>query len=87
MPSLRKVFEAVLTGRSDTNVRFDDLRRVLRRLGFSERVRGSHYIYSRQGVDEIVNIQEGAGGKAKPFQVKQVRELITMYKLTILNEG
>jgi hypothetical protein len=83
MASLRKVLESILTGRADTNVRFADLQRILRRLGFSERRKGSHFIYTRQNVEEIINIQEGIGGKAKPYQVKQMRGIITKYHLFI----
>jgi len=83
MASLQKVFDALLTGRSDANVRFSDLRRILRRLCFVERIKGSHFIYSRTDVEEIVNIQEGHGGKAKSYQAKQIRGIITKYGLTI----
>lgn len=81
MASLRKSFDAILGGRSDANVRFNELRRVVLALGFQERIRGDHYIYSRQDVDEIINIQPLGGGKAKPYQVKQVRQLIVRYRL------
>jgi predicted RNA binding protein YcfA (HicA-like mRNA interferase family) len=53
-------------------------------LGFEERVKGSHHIYFKDGIDEIINLQP-SNGKAKPYQVKQVRELIIKYKL-ISNE-
>ena len=42
---------------------------------------GSHHIFTRERVEEIVNLQP-KGGKAKPYQVKQVRQLITRYKLS-----
>jgi predicted RNA binding protein YcfA (HicA-like mRNA interferase family) len=86
MASFRKVFDSILTGRSDSNVRFADLQRILRRIGFSERTKGSHFIYTRDGVDEIINIQEGSGGKSKPYQVKQIRGIITRYQLSIEDE-
>ena len=87
MPSIRKVLDAILSGRADTNIRFTDLQRILRRAGFSERSKGSHFIYVREGIEEIINIQEGVGGKAKPYQVKQVRGIITAYRLAITDEG
>jgi hypothetical protein len=71
----------ILSGSADRNVRFDDLRGVLRMLGFEERTRGSHHIFSRDGVDEIVNLQPREGGLAKPYQVRQVRDLIVKYRL------
>jgi hypothetical protein len=49
-------------------------------MGFKERIRGSHYIFTREGVEEILNLQPKVG-KAKPYQVKQVRNVILRYKL------
>jgi virulence-associated protein VapD len=70
----------ILRGRSDANIPFDDLRHLLRRLGFAERVRGDHYIFTKEGVAEILNLQP-LGRQAKPYQVKQVRGLIVKYRL------
>jgi hypothetical protein len=81
MASLAKTMQAVLGGRSDTNIRFASLRALVKSLGFSERIKGDHFIYTRRGVIEIINIQPGQGGKAKPYQVKQVRGIITTYGL------
>lgn len=72
--------QTILGGRSDANVRFADLRELLFHLGFSERVRGSHHLFYRVGIVEIINIQS-RGGHAKPYQVRQVRNLILKYKL------
>ena len=55
----------ILSGRSDANIRFDELRALLRRLGFEERVRGSHHLFDKDGIVEIVNLQS-RGGHAKP---------------------
>lgn len=83
MASLAKVLAIVVSGQSDTNVRFNDLRRLLRAMGFSQRIKGGHFIFSRIGVVEIINLQPLPGGKAKPYQVKQVRGIITAYKLSV----
>src|SRR2546421_5481734 len=69
MSSLNKLFQTVLGGRSDRNLRFADLRRILLSLNFNERITGGHHIFSRQGIAEIVNLQPLSGGKAKPYQV------------------
>ena len=53
---------------------------MLRHIGFEERTRGSHHIFTRDGVEEILNIQTKAG-RAKPYQVKQVRQVILKYRL------
>ena len=75
-----KVLMRILSGRSDTNISFEELRRLLSKLGFSERIRGSHHIFIKEGVEEILNLQS-KGNKAKPYQVKQVRDVILKYKL------
>jgi hypothetical protein len=59
---------------------FDDLRALLRRLSFAERIKGSHHIFTREGVDAILNLQP-RGSMAKPYQVKQVRQVLVRYKL------
>lgn len=70
----------VLRGTADANIPFDRLCSLLRRLGFDERTRGSHHIFTRPGVVEILNLQPKAG-KAKPYQVRQVRTVILKYRL------
>lgn len=52
------------------------------RLGFAEHIRGDHHIFTRDDVEEIVNLQP-VGSKAKAYQVKQVRGLILRYRMTI----
>jgi hypothetical protein len=52
----------------------------MRNLGFDERIRGSHHIYFKEGVEEIVNLQP-IGSRAKAYQVKQVRGITLKYKL------
>ena len=75
-----RLVRTILGGRSDANIRFRDLCALMRYLGFEERVRGSHHLFDRKGVVEIVNLQS-RGGHAKPYQVRQVRRLILKYKL------
>ena len=70
----------VLSGTADANVPFDGLRRLLGRLGFDERIRGSHHIFAKTGVEEILNLQP-KGRNAKAYQVKQVRAVIVKYRL------
>jgi len=80
MTRLEKVLAQVIDGRSDAHIAFGDIRRLLRRLGFSERIRGDHNIYAKSGVAEIINLQP-RNAKAKPYQVRQVRQLIQRYRL------
>ncbi len=74
-----------MLGFSDANIDFDDLRRLLINLEFDERTKGSHHIFTKNGIEEIINIQP-IGSKAKAYQVKQVRNLILKYKLGAGNE-
>jgi hypothetical protein len=75
-----KLLWRILQGTSDKNIPFAGLCQLLYHLGFEERIRGSHHIFSREGVEEILNLQP-KGANAKPYQVKQVRNLILKYKL------
>ena len=70
----------ILRGTSDANIPFEGLCQLLRRLGFDERIRGSHHIFIKEGVEEILNLQP-KGRQAKPYQVKQVRAVLLRYRL------
>lgn len=72
--------DKILAGSSDGNIEFSSLCKFLVRLGFEERIHGSHHIFTRDGIIEIINLQPKAS-KAKPYQVKQVRNLLVKYKL------
>jgi predicted RNA binding protein YcfA (HicA-like mRNA interferase family) len=80
MIKLEKILLKILSGSSDRNISFSDLCNVLKYLGFEERIKGSHHIFFREDVEEILNIQP-KGSKAKPYQVRQVRNIIVKYKL------
>ncbi|OGW33438.1 MAG: toxin HicA [Nitrospirae bacterium GWC2_56_14] len=80
MTQKQKLLERVLSGASDTNIDFDEMCQLMRTLGFQERIRGSHHVFSKDGVEEILNVQP-RGAQAKPYQVKQVRSVIVKYKL------
>jgi hypothetical protein len=75
-----KSLAQILRGTSDSNIKFESLRLVLIRLGFQERIRGSHHIFTRRGVVEILNLQP-RGSLAKSYQVRQVRDVILEYGL------
>lgn len=80
MSQYEKLLLSILSGTRDKNLLFSDLQTVLDRLGFQCRIKGDHFIYTKAGVEEIINIQP-AGNMAKPYQVKQVREIILKYQL------
>lgn len=81
MSKYEKIVLRILRGTSDNNLAFAELCQLLRHLGFSERIRGSHHIFTKEGIEEILNLQPQSGGKAKPYQVKQVRDMLVKYKL------
>lgn len=80
MSQYEKLLLSILSGTRDKNLLFSDLQTVLDRLGFQCRIKGDHFIYTKAGVEEIINIQP-AGNMAKPYQVKQVRGIILKYQL------
>ena len=75
-----ETLERILRGTSDANISFARVCKLLRRLGFEERIHGSHHIFTKEGIEEIINLQP-KGAKTKPYQVRQVRNLILKYKL------
>lgn len=85
MTKLKKALGRVLSGTADANIAFADLRYLLLRLEFDERIRGDHHIYTRDDVQEILNLQP-KNSMAKPYQVKQVRTLILRYRLGASDE-
>ncbi len=80
MGKYSKLREKILTGSADGNIEFSALCQLLIRLGFDERVKGGHHIFTRDGVDEIINLQP-KGRKAKAYQIKQVRTILVKYRL------
>jgi len=80
MGKYQKLMIQILKGTSDKNISFNDLCNLLEKLGFNKRIKGEHFIFYKEGIIEIINLQP-ANGKAKPYQVKQVRNLILKYNL------
>ena len=77
-----KLLQFIILRRSDANVPFEGLCQLMLRLGFAVHIRGDHHIFTREDVEEIVNLQP-VGSKAKTYQVKQVRGLILRYQMTL----
>ena len=80
MTRRNKLREKVLRGTSDTDVPFSGLCYLLKSFGFSERIRGSHHVFFKEGIEDILNLQP-QNSQAKPYQVKQVRNLILKHNL------
>jgi hypothetical protein len=82
MSRKEKLILKLLKGNADANFDLDDLVNILNQLKFEERkTGGSHRIFSIKGVEGIINLQKTRDGKAKTYQVKQVREFLVNNKL------
>ncbi|MFZ1748787.1 MAG: type II toxin-antitoxin system HicA family toxin [Saprospiraceae bacterium] len=86
MSKVDKILFKIINGLSDKNIDFNEFVNLLLKLGFDLRIKGSHHIFTNEGIEEIINVQS-KNGKAKPYQVKQVRELIIKYKLNSNIDG
>ena len=77
----KKVYNAVLSGNADNNIKFNDFRNLIVNLGFEFIWQnGSHvqYFHSRHNI--FMNIQND-GSKAKGYEVRQLRKIIKQYNL------
>jgi len=79
MKKYEKLVFQILRGMSDANIAFTDLVNLLKHLGFDMRIKGSHHVFRKNGVIEKVNLHK-EGYKAKPYQNRQVRNIILKYK-------
>jgi predicted RNA binding protein YcfA (HicA-like mRNA interferase family) len=80
-----KLVQRILSGQQDKSILFSEALALMQRLGFSMRVKGSHHIFSHEGINEIINLQPD-GSKAKAYQVKQIRDIIVKYQLGVQDE-
>ncbi len=77
----RKTLQLILQG--SHNIRFADFVGLVEAFGFRlARTRGSHHIFARRGIPELVNLQNVAG-QAKPYQVDQFLKLVEQHGLTL----
>jgi predicted RNA binding protein YcfA (HicA-like mRNA interferase family) len=82
MGKKEKLLKRILSGQADYNISFSDLTNLLISLGFKGRQEGSHHIFTKEGITERINIQ-AEGSKAKGYQIKQIRKILTNYKFDI----
>jgi predicted RNA binding protein YcfA (HicA-like mRNA interferase family) len=83
MARWEKLLARILSGKADANIPFDGLCGLLERLGYQlDRIEGSHHVFIYPGQPEIINIQPGKDGKAKDYQVKRIRQILTKYGQT-----
>ena len=82
MSRKQKLREKILSAEHDTNIDFEELCTFAQQVGFSKRTGGKHgAIFYKDGIPDILNLQPRGDGKAKPYQVRQVRETVLAYKL------
>ncbi len=81
MGKWEKVRDRVLSGSSDKNIKFDDLCGLLERMGFDESICGDHHKFRRGDVEYQPDLQPQRDGKAKRYQVVQVRSMLVNYEL------
>lgn len=80
MGKYEKLIQRILIAKSDRDIDFNELRNLLSRLGFTERIRGSHHVFRKDEVRDKITLQRD-GHLAKAYQVKQVRRIILEYGL------
>lgn len=82
MGKYEKLISLILGGVSDSNISFDQLCHLMKRFGFEERVRGSHHIFRKSSIPDLINLQRD-GTQAKAYQVAMVRKAILSYQLRL----
>jgi predicted RNA binding protein YcfA (HicA-like mRNA interferase family) len=82
MTTKERLRKKLMEGKSDKNFSFKELCTLVEQVGFTlRRGKGSHSVYHKDGVTEIVNLQPSRGGKAKPYQVRELRVIVLKYRL------
>ena len=57
MSKIDKILQKIVSGLADKNIAFSDLINLLTKFGFELRINGSHHIFTREDVEEIINLQ------------------------------
>ena len=79
-----KILQKILN--NPNKVRFLEVKSIVEAFGFNlSRISGSHNIFTRSDVSEIVNLQN-VNGQAKPYQVKQFLSLVERYNLEFIDK-
>jgi predicted RNase H-like HicB family nuclease/predicted RNA binding protein YcfA (HicA-like mRNA interferase family) len=64
------------------NVAFSDFVRLIEAAGFElERTKGSHHIFIHPQINQLMNLQPGPGGDAKPYQIREFLSYFEDYEL------
>ena len=82
MGRLRKLHQKILTEAAADSIEFRLLCNLLLGLGFDLRIKGSHHVFTRSDIAEIISLQP-KGSKAKVYQVRQVRGIFLKYRIGV----
>ncbi|MDE6917369.1 MAG: type II toxin-antitoxin system HicA family toxin [Lachnospiraceae bacterium] len=81
MSQYEKIRSDILSGNCDKNISEMDMKFFLNKIGAShKRTTGSHMQYTIDNIPELINIQP-KNGKIKPYQVKEIRNIVNKYRL------
>lgn len=86
MGKLHKLHQKILAEEIDANIEFRALCNLLLRLGFDLRIKGSHHVFARSDIAEIISLQPN-GNKAKVYQVRQIRGLFLKYRIGVQDDS
>lgn len=76
-----KLLEKAISG--SKNIRFNEAVLLVEAFGFRlARVSGSHHIFVHPKVSQLINMQN-VKGKAKPYQIRQLLDLVERYNLRL----
>jgi hypothetical protein len=81
VPDPQKTKAALLDSNKDYGHRFADVVNFLSATGWILRVKGSHYIFKRRGISVLINLQPESNGRAKAYQIRQLRRALTQFNL------
>ena len=81
MPDAEKIRAAFLEASKDYSHRFGDVVHFLQVSGWKMRLKGSHHLFTRPGVPVLLNLQPEKNGKAKAYQIRQVRRTLIQFNL------
>lgn len=79
MPKIKLLRKAI---NNPGGLRFSEAQSLAESFGFKlDRISGSHHIYIKAGIPELINLQN-VKGKAKSYQIKQLLCLVEQYNIT-----
>jgi hypothetical protein len=81
VPNLEKTRSALGDPNRDYGHRFADVIRFLKQSGWKMRIKGDHHLFTRPGIPLLLNLQPEKSGKAKAYQIHQVREALERFRL------